>query len=473
MPEIPFRASGASTRRFWCARSSAQRLWVGLGAAATLAGCGAAPVAPDAGAQADALQGELVIVTPHRADIRREFERAFRARYPGATIRWDSQKGTGEALRFVQQKFASPTVAARGAANTNGPNASGIGADIFFGGGPETFLELEARGWLQALPSDYGVPPELNGVPLRSYDKKWVAAALSRFGILFNRPLAARLRLPVPREWAELGDPALRGQVELVDPRRSGSARVIYESVLQLYGWERGWQVLTAMAGNARPFVVSSSRPLDDVAQGRAAFAPSVNFLAQTAIARARETGGAAQLGYIEPRAQQVITPDPIGILRGAPHRALARAFVAFVLSDEGQKLWMLRRRSRGGPVAENLYRLSVLPSLYEPLSPDSVVRSDPYAERNVRLYDAQKAAHRHKALEDLIGAVLIENQAALRARWERRPDAARLAFVPVNEAQLARLAAHWNDPALRAATVRRWSRAARRHFARADDQEG
>lgn len=396
--------------------------------------------------------GPLVIVTPHRKEIQREFEHAFKRRFPSASVQWKAQSGTGDALRYVHHAFAQSS-------------KSGIDADLFFGGGPEAFLELEAHDLLQPLPSDYGVPPELNGVPLRSYDKRWVAAALSQFGILYNQTLRAQRQLPVPDSWAALAKPELRDQVALVDPRRSGSARVIYESILQLYGWERGWQVLTAMAANSPNFATSSSKPLDNVAQGRVIFAPSVNFLAQNAVESSQTATSFHRLAYTEPQGEQIITPDPIGILRGAPHLPLARLFVDFVLSSEGQSIWMFKRGSEEGPKQANLYRLSVLPSLYQPLSPDSLVRRDPYTQSNVRLYDAQKAAQRHKVLEDFIGAVLIENHQVLRARWKQNPDARRLPFMPLSEQQMAALSTRWHNAALRASTIKQWKLEARRHF--------
>ncbi|BCM90908.1 phosphoglycerate transport regulatory protein PgtC [Abditibacteriota bacterium] len=409
----------------------------------------------------------LIIVTPHRREIQEEFERAFKAKYPSVSLRWESKAGTGDALRYVQQQFAPKTFSTARTQSIQRPPKKSSRADIFFGGGPESFLELEDEGLLQTLPSDYGVPPELNGVPLRSYNNRWVAAALSRFGILYNKTLATRQHLPLPATWADLGNPALRGHLELADPRRSGSARVIYESILQLYGWDKGWQVLTAMAGNTSAFVNLSSTPLKDVTQGRAIFAPTVNFLAQSALESSSLPTSSFKLGYIEPKGQQVITPDPIGILKGAPHPDLARKFVDFVLSAQGQNLWMFKKGSAGGPQKTNLYRLSVLPSHYQPLAAQSLVRLDPYAQFKVQPYNSQKAAIRHKVLEDLIGVLLIENHTLLAQRWKCQPDAVRQTFVPVTEQQVKNLAAQWGNPKFRASMMVLWRQALVRRFAK------
>ncbi len=196
------------------------------------------------------------------------------------------------------------------------------------------------KGLLAPLPSDYKVPARLNGVPLRGQKNTWVAAALSGFGILFNKTIAGRDRLPIPGTWADLGKPALRDRVALADPRNSGTAHQTYEIILQTNGWQRGWQTLTALAGNARSFGKSSSKLLQDVTSGEAAMSPAIDFYAATAIARA----GEEKLGYIEPQGQRVVTPDPIAVLRDAPNATLAQEFVAYVMSPAGQKLWMLKK---------------------------------------------------------------------------------------------------------------------------------
>src|SRR5690606_15857300 len=124
------------------------------------------------------------------------------------------------------------------------------------------------------LPSDYDVPQQINGVPLHGAGNTWVGAALSGFGILYNKTFATRDKLPVPETWNELGDPRLRNRIELADPRHSGSAHAAYEVILQANGWEEGWRALIAMSGNARRFTQAASELLQDVRSGEAVFVP-------------------------------------------------------------------------------------------------------------------------------------------------------------------------------------------------------
>ena len=391
---------------------------------------------------------QLVIVTPNGREIQAEFTRLFTAQHPGASIKWINSGGTADNLREVEAKFKGIDP------------SKGIGDDLFFGGGAETFLDLEHNGLLQPLPATYDVPDSLNGVPLHGANNDWVGSALSGFGILANQEVAQRDHLPAVKTWADLADPRLFNRIELADSRHSGSAHVAYEVILQSNGWDRGWQILTAMAGNARIFASSASQLPQDVANGEAVYVPSIDFYARTSVAK---SGG--KLAYIEPAGQLVVTPDPIGILQGAPHLDLARQFVATVMSPEGQKLWMLPKGAPGGPQQASLYRMPALPALYNPIPVGSLIPSNPFAAKNTRPYDSGKAALRRKVLDDLLGAVLVDNLALIKARWQATPDPAKLAFVPVTEAQVDQMAAQWKDLEFAKGKTREWSEAARQHF--------
>ncbi|MEO6907863.1 MAG: extracellular solute-binding protein, partial [Abditibacteriaceae bacterium] len=373
----------------------------------------------------------LVIVSPDGRDIETEFGNAFMKVHPGTTVQWLDQNGSSTLLRFVEAQF-----------DRQSNKSVGIGVDVVMGGGPETFLELKDKDLLAPLPETYDIPATLNGVPLRGKDNSWVAGNLSGFGILYNKSIIAREHLPTPKTWADLGNPAYHNQISLADPRQSGSAHTAYEIILQTNGWDKGWHILTAMAYNARSFISSSSMLLQNVTNGEAVAVPAIDFYARATI----EQAGAKNLGYVEPVGQRVVSADPIGILRGATHEKLAQEFIKFVLSPQGQKLWMLRKGTPNGPVQTTLFRSPALPSMYSPMPKDSVIESNPYDSKNTISYDSDKASARRRVLDDLIGATIIDNHDAL-----RNANAATLQnYVPASEAQVKQLAKEWDDPVKR-----------------------
>jgi ABC-type glycerol-3-phosphate transport system substrate-binding protein len=81
---------------------------------------------------------------------------------------------------------------------------------------------------------------------------------------------------------------------------------------------------------------------------------------------------------------------DPIGLLRGAKSRAAAVAFIEYMLSVDGQKMWNLRPGTPGGPEHFALRRLPIRRDIYslpdwKELCSDPTDR--PYEEKDQLIY--------------------------------------------------------------------------------------
>ena len=98
------------------------------------------------------------------------------------------------------------------------------------------------------------------------------------------------MSLPRATRWEQLAQPQLRGWVGAGDPRNSGTMNSMFESFLQAYGWERGWQVLTAIAGNVRKFDRFSPITAKDVTLGETAYGFAIDFFAFSQIAAVGRT---------------------------------------------------------------------------------------------------------------------------------------------------------------------------------------
>ena len=370
-----------------------------LVAAIGLAGCGGGPQAP-AGADA------LVIYSPHSDEIRQEFTEAFQAWYQAETgrevaVSWPDAGGGTDILKRLEDKF----------------RAGRYDVDLVYGGGP-IFDQMKQLGMLQPhrLPEDVlaAVPKTVAGQPLYDPDFTWYGAAISTFGLIYNKTIIADKRLPPVRDWQALADPAYFGLVGAGDPSKSASVRKAYEIILQAYGYERGMRVLSLMGANARNFYRSSSEIPMDCAKGFIALGPCIDFFA---LRQMRSEGG-RNLGFLAPSGLTVVTCDPIGILKNAPHTETARKFVEFVMRPEGQRLWMLPAGSPGGPRQFTLERLAVLPGLYQAI-PSAGERLDPFKVAPPPFYDVAKENDRQVILADYLRVALVENHAALAAAWK------------------------------------------------------
>jgi iron(III) transport system substrate-binding protein len=347
-------------------------------------GAGSSALAPR-----DALQ--LVVVTPNVESIRREFGEAFSA--------WHQQKygqavfvdyrmlgGASDIVRFFETS-RDAMFAKQGT----------FGIDVAWGGGDFLFdKRLKRAGVLEPikLPDEllrYALPrPQLGGVDL--YDAKdgtWYGASLSSFGICFNRDVCRYLNVSEPRTWSDLADPRFAGWLVLADPTRSGAANQAFMTIVERAmldahdahqsenaGWARGMGLIRQIAANARLFTDASSSIPNVVASGDAAAAMTIDFYGRSEV----EAVGESRMGYVEPSGATSVTPDPIAVVKGAPHREPAIRFVEFVLSPQGQRLWLTRAGAPGGPRLTSLRRLPVAPDAYHDKT-NLTDRVDPYAD--------------------------------------------------------------------------------------------
>ena len=406
----------------------------------------------------------LVLLSPHWKGIEDEFERAFKAhhlRETGRTIEfeWLDVGGTSEVLRFIRSEF------------NNKPG--GIGIDVFFGGGLEPYLALKKEKLLRpyALPQELlkNIPPRLGGVPLYDPDYTWYGATLAGFGIVYNKVVLQLAKLPIITTWEGLASPAAFGWVGSSDPRKSGSVHAVYEIILQVYGWEKGWRIITGLGASVRNFTNSASQVPKDVAIGEVAYGLAIDFYAWAQV----DEAGADKIGFVMPDNLTVISPDGIAILKGAPSPSVAEAFVRFVMSPAGQKLWLWVKGTADGPQKFQLNRFSVLPSLYG-LSPQhTAVKLNPFSWRSDFAFDERLASARYAIVNDLVGTMVIDPKDLLTQAWSTALAAGlteeewrRLGAMPLSETEALDLATNkWTDPAFRNQKLNEWSQFAREKY--------
>jgi ABC-type Fe3+ transport system substrate-binding protein len=376
---------------------------------------------------------ELVIASPHWEGIQHEFGRAFTKHYAEKfgkkiTVRWRDLGGASQIEKAVDATYKAT------------PDSCGI--DVFFGGGMDPYENQKHKGHLQA----YRIPPELlsqlptkvQGVDLIDPDFTFYGAALSSFGIVENLRVIERLKLPKADTWEDLTNPALYSWISSADPRKSGSVHMIYEVILQAYGWEKGWAIIQQMSGNVRSFMQASSAPTKEVSIGDAAYAPSIdiNGLTQQAFL------GKDNVRFRIPPGVSVINPDGIAIFKGAPHLPAAQAFVDFVMSEPGQSLWMKPVGAPGGATKYGITRMGVWPKHYEGDLSQLLVPLNPFAAQAGFVYNSTVGSRRWSIVNDLMGQTVIDVHPHLQAAW-----AAIIALPPDKSAALK---AEFSQPFLR-----------------------
>lgn len=398
----------------------------------------------------------LTIISPHRREVRLEYTRGFsewmRTHYQKEVdIQWLDVGGASKIMKELESRF------------TASPGNPGV--DLMFGGGIAPYLTAIQKNWLVAtelapeLLAD--IPATCAGSPVIDPGHRWFGVTLSGFGILYNRPLVARLGLPVPQSWNDLGRPEYYSWVGSGDPRSSGSVHMCYEIILQSYGFEKGWPIITRICANVRAFGEAGGTVPREVAAGDIAAGMVIDQYAHTVI----KAVGNDSLALVLPAKQTIIGPDPIAMIRGAKQPELAKRFMEYAISPEGQRVLFQPAGVNGQQ--HNLYRMPVLKALY---ADATAPKPNPYDFPTGLAYDNELATRRWNILNDLMGVWLIDAHADLRVAWKNcmhqdNTLVDNLCSPPLLEKELEELIPRWNDQRFKQEVMRQWSQAAQTRY--------
>ena len=222
--------------------------------------------------------------------------------------------------------------------------------DILWGGGPTFFNIMSDEDLILPIQDstletylDENIPEEMAGAVMSRKDNgeyMWVAAAISSFGFTVNHKNLETYGLEVPGSWEELASPdyflgTTQHAIGMGDAPATTSNTRIYQIILQKFGWEAGWDILTRMNANSKIFEAGSGATRDSVITGEQAIAMTIDFYGYQAQVQNEDCE------YIIPENETYINADPIAVASSTASRELSEKFVEFVMSTEGQAMWL------------------------------------------------------------------------------------------------------------------------------------
>lgn len=487
----------------------------------------------------------LVIVSPHTEPIKYEFEHAFREYYRkrnGRDIRfdWRNVGGTSDIVRYINDRYEAAfrqEWESRGnpwnelviASFRNGKldlesgwknreakeirqafleSEVGIGIDLFFGGGTYDMSRFAAMGYgvdakLEKKHPDWFasdvLPKQFAGEQLYDKGGRYYSLCLSTFGIAYNQSrLEENRRIPKMETWADLANPACFQAIAIADPTKSGSITKCFEMILQqaiaeevsrigndgiAAGWEKGFLRIKLIAANSRYATDSAGKLVRDISSGAVAAGMCIDFYGLSEAQWNAENSGNPRIAYVMPKNGTALSGDPIQLLRGAPNPAAARAFIEFALSPAGQKLWMLKPGTPGGPRKYALRRPGVRMDLYR----DKGLRAymsdpdyDPYQQMGTFAYHGNWTGRYFNLIRILVRTLALDPMDDLREAWqsilenggpEANPEAMRhLAAMPFSYQEAGKMSSGLQvsekNTAVDVASLRRgWSDFASAHY--------
>lgn len=196
-------------------------------------------------------------------------------------------------------------------------------ADILISASMDTAIDFAEQGLLLDYQS-----PNAETVPDFLKSDNWVVQGISALAIAWNPDSGT----PRPSDWSDLTGEDYTDMVTMPDPASSGSA---YELVAALVSDDNiGWDLFEGLAENQTIVPGANAAALNPVLQG----AKAVVFGAVDYISFNNQQAGET-IEVIFPESGTVVAPRPMMILNSTQNADEAKAFIDYVLSEEGQAM--------------------------------------------------------------------------------------------------------------------------------------
>jgi len=272
------------------------------GAATALVLLSAMAVVSDA---AWAQSGKITLYTSQPDKIAADTVAAFRAKHAGVEVDI-FRSGTTEVMNKLQAEFT----------------AGDPRADLLLIADAVSMEALKAAGRLLAV-----TDADVSAYPEAAYDRDrtYFGTKLITTGIMYNT--AAKK----PTSWKDLADPSAKGQIVMPSPLYSGAAAIHMGALTS--DPTLGWDYYKALARNGAVAVQGNGAVANAVRRGEKMYGVIVEFMAIDARAKG------APVDFVFPTEGVTAVTEPVAILKASKNPAAAKAFLAFLLSKEGQEL--------------------------------------------------------------------------------------------------------------------------------------
>ncbi|MET0083803.1 MAG: extracellular solute-binding protein [Sedimenticola sp.] len=364
-----------------------------------------------------AAEGKLTVVTSFPKDLTKQFKTAFEKKHPGMQVEMLKKKTTA-GIKYIQE------------------TADNNSSDLFWASAPDAFEVLKGDGLLEKYTSGAeGIPEKVGAYPLNDPDGYYTGFAAAGYGIMWNTRYLKAKKLPVPAQWSDLTKPVYHGHVGMSAPSRSGTTHLTVETLLQGDGWEKGWAKWKEIAGNFKTVTERSFGVPDGVNSGAFGVGIVIDFFGLSS------KGSGFPVDFVYPQTTTLV-PANIGVIKNAPNAKAAKAFIDFLLSDEGQVI-LLDKKIRRLPVNPKTYAKAPanFPNPFKDSSIGAAVK-----------FDVQLSKARYNLVNSMFDVMITYRMDDLRAATKAVQDAeaangdkklideakALIAAVPITEAQAA-----------------------------------
>ena len=231
-------------------------------------------------------------------------------------------KGSGEALAQINAEKANPKT------------------DLWFGGTGDPHLQAAEQG----LTLEYKSPQLTQLYPWaqkQATDSKFqtVGVYLGPLGFGFNTELLTKKKLAPPQSWADLLQPAYKGEIQMANPASSGTAYTMIATLVQLMGEEKAFAYLKALHKNISAYSRSGTGPIKAAARGETAV--SISFVHDVTT----EAVQGFPVGSSTPSEGTGAEVGSMSIIKNGPNTATAKKFYEWALTPGGQQFGLAAKQ--------------------------------------------------------------------------------------------------------------------------------
>ncbi|WP_142847536.1 ABC transporter substrate-binding protein [Telmatospirillum sp. J64-1] len=265
---------------------------------------GLAAIGMAVGLSAAASAQELTLYTAGPADLADRLAKGFEAS-TGTKVNV-FQATTGKVMARLEAERANPQ------------------ADVVISAAWQSALELKERGDLLEY-----VSPNAQTVPDSLKDSHYVAQGAAALAIVWN----SKSGKPRPSDWSDLAAPDYKDAVTMPDPAASGAAYGLVSALVTTQA-DAAWKTFGGLKDNGMVIAGANAQALNPVLQGaKAAVMGAVDYIALAA----KEKGESIDVIY--PASGTVLEARPAMILKSTRSPDLAKQFIDYMLSEEGQAM--------------------------------------------------------------------------------------------------------------------------------------
>ena len=251
------------------------------------------------------LSGSLTVYTSQPEEDIQALVEGFNEIYPDVTV---------DIFRSGTEEVVSKVLAEK--------EVGSVLADVLLVSDATTFEALKAEDILESYES-----PELEGISEEYYDADhtYTGTKILTTGVVYNTDLVDG----EVKGFADLTGEAAKDNVVMPSPLYSGAASYNLSVLTQTDGF--GWDFYQALKDNNVAVEQGNGTVLQSVTDGTKAYGMIVDYMAL----RAKADG--AKVEFVYPEEGSLVITEPIGMVKDCANSDQAKAFIDYILSEEGQ----------------------------------------------------------------------------------------------------------------------------------------